>query len=921
MKKILILSIWILASATQLFAISQGDTNHNELYRKEYDKLYNKYKDNPQSIVNIVGMAEFYSSPNNPMKNYNMAITFITDAEKRYLALVNNNSEYKEVNKLIKKKITISSIRKQKQFIIDEVLKYAKGGNVSLPECKEYMNAFASFPAVVEEIKKVESSLAYKECEQINTIKSYASFINEHPNSAEKAQAVDIVVKMVLAEIENAETEEKVNLASIDYTNDVIKKHSEKKKSKIAYSKALKTNTLEGYRSFLSQYPSCDEYMVALDRIEKLLHQDFIHLKTPQQYADFALKNSDSPLSDQAIDTLINMILTDKNIEALDIYLSNFPLDLHYNDVFQSYYRWHTTEGNAAPIEFFAAQYPNYPFSFSLNNDLATGKKIDQMDMLRAFDDSQLNEYHSFIKDFMNYGIAYVALQRIVQKMISKNQWPAAVSRIKSQSICFEDTNAALYNGLIELLNAPIDRKTKITNVFSPKHNVLNAVPNNKFNCLFYTKQHSAGTTHIAYASKDSKGKWVEKDNIPFSNIANENVRIYSFINGTKMLLGKNKDICLAEKDSIGWTVTTIYPYPINSDAFDGDAYMVPDGSGMLLTSDRRGGLNLQPSGSYFHGDTALASDIYFVPQKGNYGWDEIINLGPTINTIFSERSPILSNDLKTLYFVSDGHCGLGYYDIYQSTRTNTNSWTNWSEPKNLGKIYNTGFYEISLSLSEDEKSLYVVSDRGGKFEVHTITLKEDNEEYKKTIKLHSNTILENDATITVVDIDTKKKVDSYSFNGSEMELELFANKNYIVYSLSNEYYSPATLITSDTKNEVQLSYFKINELKSNKIKQPLVSVSYQNTISTDLEATSFYEINSIVDFLNLNQNCNIEIVCNVDIEDLEEAYYLSVERAKLLKEYFISIGIKKDRIITSGYANINYSTQENVYPVELIFR
>ena len=287
MKKILILSIWILASATQLFAISQGDTNHNEFYRKEYDKLYNKYKDNPQSIVNIVGMAEFYSSPNNPMKNYNMAITFITDAEKRYLALVNNNSEYKEVNKLIKKKITISSIRKQKQFIIDEVLKYAQGGNVSLPECKEYMNAFASFPAVVEEIKKVESSLAYKECKQINTIKSYASFINEHPNSAEKALAVDIVVKMVLAEIENAETEEKVNLASIDYTNDVIKKHSEKKKSKIAYSKALKTNTLEGYRSFLSQYPSCDEYMVALDRIEKIEESSVKYQETTIDFSTY----------------------------------------------------------------------------------------------------------------------------------------------------------------------------------------------------------------------------------------------------------------------------------------------------------------------------------------------------------------------------------------------------------------------------------------------------------------------------------------------------------------------------------------------------------------------------------------------------------------------------------------------------------
>jgi len=35
---------------------------------------------------------------------------------------------------------------------------------------------------------------------------------------------------------------------------------------------------------------------------------------------------------------------------------------------------------------------------------------------------------------------------------------------------------------------------------------------------------------------------------------------------------------------------------------------------------------------------------------------------------------------MKTLYFASKGHNGYGGYDIYV-----TESWTNWSAPKNLG--------------------------------------------------------------------------------------------------------------------------------------------------------------------------------------------------------------------------------------------
>jgi len=39
--------------------------------------------------------------------------------------------------------------------------------------------------------------------------------------------------------------------------------------------------------------------------------------------------------------------------------------------------------------------------------------------------------------------------------------------------------------------------------------------------------------------------------------------------------------------------------------------------------------------------------------------------MGPTINTPGNEKSPFIHSDSQTLYFSSDGHKGLGGYDIF----------------------------------------------------------------------------------------------------------------------------------------------------------------------------------------------------------------------------------------------------------------
>ena len=107
--------------------------------------------------------------------------------------------------------------------------------------------------------------------------------------------------------------------------------------------------------------------------------------------------------------------------------------------------------------------------------------------------------------------------------------------------------------------------------------------------------------------------------------------------------------------------------------------------------------------------------------------WDgekatEPLNMGSVINTAFEESSPYLALDNKTMYFASQGHNGYGGYDIYVTRRLD-DSWTNWTQPENLGpavngpkddeffSLTNCGSYAIfSKQISVHNVDLYRIS-------------------------------------------------------------------------------------------------------------------------------------------------------------------------------------------------------------------
>ena len=151
-----------------------------------------------------------------------------------------------------------------------------------------------------------------------------------------------------------------------------------------------------------------------------------------------------------------------------------------------------------------------------------------------------------------------------------------------------------------------------------------------------------------------------------------------------------------------------------------GLSYSVNEESGWSApkTIDIRNDYNLSEHGSAFVSKKA-AVIISAIQREETYGdrdlyvsfWvggeaTEPINMGRVINSNLEESSPYLACDGKTIYFASKGHHGYGGYDIYLSHRLDE-TWTNWSEPENLGPVVNGPKDEEFFCITHCKKFAY----------------------------------------------------------------------------------------------------------------------------------------------------------------------------------------------------------------------
>lgn len=120
-----------------------------------------------------------------------------------------------------------------------------------------------------------------------------------------------------------------------------------------------------------------------------------------------------------------------------------------------------------------------------------------------------------------------------------------------------------------------------------------------------------------------------------------------------------------------------------------------------FLTNDRRT-LLMSVEREDSHGDR----DLYVSFMRDDSVWTEPLNLGDVINTASEESGPFLASDNRTLYFSSNGFSGYGGNDIYVSRRLD-DTWTNWSEPENLGPEINSPLEDLFFNIPASSEYAY----------------------------------------------------------------------------------------------------------------------------------------------------------------------------------------------------------------------
>ena len=368
-------------------------------------------------------------------------------------------------------------------------------------------------------------------------------------------------------------------------------------------------------------------------------------------------------------------------------------------------------------------------------------------------------------------------------------------------------------------------------------------------------------------------------------------------------------DLFITQKIGKNWTDPINLPGGVNSKNWETQPSLSSDGKTLYFI---RG--NIRASGKR----NQRNGDIYVSQMAEDGSWSKAEKLPDNINTPYSESSVLIHPDGKTLYFSSNGHLGMGGYDLYMSTLQNDGS---WSDPKNLGYPINTHNDENSLLVYADGKLAVFASDRPGglgSLDLYQFAMPESIQP-TKTIYVTGTvydifTDKKLGADFRLVDLETKKEVvrsSSDPIDGSFL-VSLPINKNYGLF-VKRDGYLPFSMNfdLQVPENSEEPYHIDAPLTPVNKPGGPVVLANVLFDLDSDrLRKESFVELNDFAAFMKSNPKMKIQLQGHTDSQG-NDAHNLdlSKRRAKSVFEYLVKQGVEANRMTHEGYGETQPST------------
>jgi len=354
-------------------------------------------------------------------------------------------------------------------------------------------------------------------------------------------------------------------------------------------------------------------------------------------------------------------------------------------------------------------------------------------------------------------------------------------------------------------------------------------------------------------------------------------------------------DLYFSKKNGDKWTDPKNLGPDVNSDNWDSQASISPDGKTLYFASNRQGGYG--------------SSDIWKAELIAEEKWGNVQNVGRTINTAGMEMTPFMHFDGQSLYFASDGHVGMGGMDLFKTLLDESQ----WSVPENLGFPLNTDSDEIGLVISALGNTAYISADRPegiGKYDIYSFllpeTIRPDAVTYLKGVVFDSISRDPLEADIELIDLE--KNVVVMQSRSDKLSGDFLicipSNRDYMLNVERKSY-----LFYSDNFS-LKGIYTYEEPFEQNIPLQPIMpgsSVVLNNVFfdvdSSRLKTESFIELDKLVTFMKDNPSVSVEIGGHTDNTGTK-AYNieLSSNRAASVVKYLMGSGIDPDRIISKGY-------------------
>ncbi len=426
---------------------------------------------------------------------------------------------------------------------------------------------------------------------------------------------------------------------------------------------------------------------------------------------------------------------------------------------------------------------------------------------------------------------------------------------------------------------------------------------------LYFTGIGSDGGDENIFVSHWIAGKWTEPQYVSELNT--------SLNEGTCAISADGKTIVFAACDARGgrrnlgscdlyiskfkngvWEKPKNLEAPINSSFWESQPSVSADGRVIFFVSeDKRGGIG--------------GRDIFWSQMDETGKWSVPQCLDSTINTPANEISPFIHPDGRTLFFASDGHTGLGGYDLFKSELVDGK----WQKPQNLGYPINNHLDQVSLFITTDGlKGFYAqeietapgkLSHKLAVFDMPKEIKIKRKSDYVKGKVFDQQTQEPLEAKIELKNLTTNQLVSSTVSTDGQYLLVLTQGAHYALHVLKDGYLFES--MTFDYQSDTAIKAIEIDmPLRKIQIgsKITLNNIFFKSG-SYQLLDNSKTELEKLFKFLSENPTLGVEISGHTDnIGNREANETLSRQRAESVVKYLINSGLEEKRIVAKGYGS-----------------